>query len=85
MLPDVSTVRLSSIESALLAGVVTEHLPRLSQTGSGHACRVSVSTFARAAGEARMYLRVYEALGIDRELDLEVLSSEIGPLPTNLR
>jgi hypothetical protein len=50
---------------------------------SGHACRESVSAFARAAGEVRMCLRVYEALGRDEDLDLEKLSSEIGPLPTN--
>jgi hypothetical protein len=49
-------------------------------TISGHACRESVSAFARAAGEVRMCLRVYEALGRDEELDLEELPSEIGPL-----
>ena len=50
---------------------------------SGYGCRESVSGFARAAGEVRMCLRVYEALNRDVELDLEELSSEIGPLPTN--
>jgi hypothetical protein len=52
-------------------------------TMSGHACRESVSAFATAAGTVRMCLRVYEALNRDEELDLEKLSSEIGPLPTN--
>ena len=50
---------------------------------SGHACRESVSAFARAAGVVRMCLRVYEALNRDEELDLEKLSSEIGSLPPN--
>jgi hypothetical protein len=44
----------------------------------GHACRESVSSFARAAGVVRMCLRVYEALNRDEELDIEKLSSEIG-------
>jgi len=55
----------------------------LGGTISGHACRESVSAFARAAGEVRMCLRVYEALNRDVELDLEELSSAIGPLPDN--
>jgi hypothetical protein len=55
----------------------------LGATISDHACRESVSAFARAAGEVRMCLRIYEALGRDGELDLKELSSEIGPLPTN--
>ena len=55
----------------------------LGVTISGHACRESVSAFARAAGEVRMCLRVYEALNRDVELDLEGLSSEIGPLPAS--
>ena len=55
----------------------------LGGTISGHACRESVSAFARAAGEVRMCLRVYEALNRGVELDLEDLSSEIGPPPTN--
>jgi hypothetical protein len=50
---------------------------------SGHACRESVSAFAAAAVTVRMCLRVYEALNRDEELDLEKLSSEIGPLPRN--
>jgi hypothetical protein len=55
----------------------------LGGTISGHACRESVSAFASAAGEVRMCLRIYEALGREGELDLKKLSSEIGPLPTN--
>jgi hypothetical protein len=50
---------------------------------SDHACRESVAAFATAAGTVRMCLRVYEALNRDEELDLEKLSSEIGPLPTD--
>jgi hypothetical protein len=50
-------------------------------TISGRACRESVSAFATAAGTVRMCLRVYEALNRDEELDLEKLSSEIGPCP----
>lgn len=53
-------------------------------TISGHACRDSVSALARAAGEVRMCLRVYEALRRDEELDLEQLSSEVGPLPADV-
>jgi hypothetical protein len=55
----------------------------LGGTISGYACRESVSAFARTAGEVRICLRMYEALGRDGELDLKELSSEIGPLPTN--
>ena len=50
---------------------------------SGYGCRESVSGFAGAAGEVRMCLRIYEALHRD-ELDLEKLSSELGPLPSTL-
>ena len=52
-------------------------------TISGHACRESVSAFARAAGVVRLCLRIYEALNRDEELDLEKLFAEFGPLPTN--
>jgi hypothetical protein len=48
---------------------------------SGWACRESVSGFARAAGEVRACLRTYEALRRDEDLNLEKLSSEVGPLP----
>jgi hypothetical protein len=48
---------------------------------SGHGCRESISGFARAAGEVRTCLRIYEALRRDDDLDLEELSSEVGPLP----
>ncbi len=44
------------------------------------AFRESVSEFARAAGEVRTCLRTYGALQSDEDLDLEKLSSEVGPL-----
>jgi hypothetical protein len=51
------------------------------ETISGLGCRESVSVFARAAGEIRTCLRTYEALRRDEDLNLEKLSSEVGPLP----
>jgi hypothetical protein len=48
---------------------------------SGYGCRESVSGFATAAGEVRMCLRTYGALRSNEDLDLEKLSSEVGPLP----
>jgi hypothetical protein len=48
---------------------------------SGFGCRESVSGFARAAGEVRTCLRTYGVLSRDEDLDLEKLSSEVGPLP----
>ena len=57
-----------SVENVLLDG-----LP-------GFMFRESVSGFAEAAVEVRTCLRIYEALHRD-ELDLEKLSSEVGPLP----
>jgi hypothetical protein len=48
---------------------------------SGYGCRESVSGFARAAGEVRTCLRIYEALSRPKDLNLEELSAEVGPLP----
>jgi hypothetical protein len=50
---------------------------------SGYGCRESVSEFARAAAEVRTCLRTYEALRRPDNLDLEKLSSEVGPLPAD--
>jgi hypothetical protein len=50
---------------------------------SGYGCRESVLGFERAAGEVRTCLRTYEALTREEELDLEKLSSEVGPLPAD--
>jgi hypothetical protein len=47
------------------------------------AFRESVSEFARAAGEIRTCLRIYEALRRDEDLDLEKLSSEVSRLPAD--
>jgi hypothetical protein len=48
---------------------------------SGYGCRESVSGFAGAAKEVRTCLRTYGALRSNEDLDLEKLSSEVGPLP----
>jgi hypothetical protein len=50
---------------------------------SGYGCRESMSGFAKAAGEVRTCLRTYEALRRDEDLELEKLSSEVGPLPVD--
>jgi hypothetical protein len=47
----------------------------------GYTVRESVSEFARAAGEIRTCLRTYEALIRNNDLELERLTSEVGPLP----
>ena len=48
---------------------------------TGHACRESVAGFAKAAGEIRTCVRIYEALSGSEDFDLEKLSSEVGALP----
>lgn len=63
---------------------VLERLGPLGQERIDHSgCRERVSGFAEAAKEVRACLRAYEALRWNEDLDLEKLSADTGPLPSD--